>query len=127
MLEPARRHELEADADAEKGLAPFPYRLLQRLDHARNAGEASAAVGKGSDARQHDARRRGHLLRLGRDLDGDAVSMLARGPLERLGGGMEVARAIIDDGDVHRGSGPREQSDDFVPVPARSLSLLIER
>ncbi len=55
MLEPAGRHELQADADAEKGLALLLHRLLEGLDHPGNGGEPRLAIGERADARQHDA------------------------------------------------------------------------
>ena len=66
MLEPALGHELEPDADAEKGLAALLHGFLQSIDHAWDLLEAALAVGKGADAGQHDAVGVGHVLRAGR-------------------------------------------------------------
>ena len=66
MLEPALGHELQPDADAEKGLAALLHGFLQRLDHAGDVLEAALAVGKGADAGEHDAVGVGHVLRAGR-------------------------------------------------------------
>ena len=101
MLEPARRHELQADADAEKGPALLLHRLLQGLDHPRNRGEPRLAIGERADARQHDTLGAQNLLRRRGDFDVEGRAFLPRRPLEGLGGGVEIARAVIDDGDVH--------------------------
>ena len=54
-LAAALRHQLHADADAEKRPAATHHRLVQRLFHAGHRGEAAPAIGEGADARQHDA------------------------------------------------------------------------
>ena len=106
MFQPALGHQLQPDADAEKRLAAPPHALLQRLDHAGNGDEPLLAVGKGADARQHDPLGRAHVLGLGRHFDRERRAALPRRALEGLGGGMEVPRTVIDDGDVHIGSRP---------------------
>ena len=55
VLEAALGHELQPDADAEEGLAASLHGLFERLDHARESLEPPLAIGKGADARQHDA------------------------------------------------------------------------
>ena len=99
LLQPALGHELAADADAEERLAAPDHLLVQRLHHARHRVETAAAIGEGADARQHDAVGRRHDFRVRGD--DDRVARLARRALERLGGGVKVSRAVIDDGDAH--------------------------
>ena len=103
MLEASGRHELHADADAEERLSPLAHRLMKGVHHARHRVEAAAAIGEGADARQHDAVGAGDAVRIGRDLDRDPEASLARRALKSLGGRMEVARTVIDEGDAHRG------------------------
>ena len=105
MLEPALGHELKPDADAEKGLAAPLHGLLERLDHAWHVLEPPLAIGKGADAWKHDALGVGNVLGPRRHLDGKVRPLLARGALEGLCGGVEVAGAVIDDGDVHGAQG----------------------
>src|ERR1700722_14990023 len=62
MFEPARRHELRADANAEERPASLAHCLLHRLNHARNAVEPTAAVGKCANARQKDMVRGENIL-----------------------------------------------------------------
>ena len=69
MFEPAFGHQLQPDADAEKGLAARPHALLKRLDHAGNGDKPLLAIGKGADTRQHDALGRAHVFRLGGHFD----------------------------------------------------------
>ncbi len=68
-----------------------------------NRGKPAAAIGEGADARQHHAVGRAHHGGVGghHDVGGDAG--FARRALERLGGGSQIARAVIDDGDVIHG------------------------
>ena len=101
MFKPALCHELKPDADAEEGLAVLLHGLLESIDHAGDVFQAPLAIGKGADAGKHDAVGVGHILRTCRDLDGKLRALLARGPLERLGGRVEIAGAVVDDGDVH--------------------------
>ena len=63
MLEPARRHELRADADAEKRPASLAHSFVQRFDHAGDAVKPTPAVGERADARQDDVLGRKHFLR----------------------------------------------------------------
>src|SRR5262249_8780472 len=72
--------------------------------------EAAPAVGKGADARQHHSVGAAHLLGIIGDHDRLVAPGLARSALERLGGRVQVAGAVIDDGDAHArapGSGKR--------------------
>jgi len=67
MFEPALRHKLHADADAEKGFAALAHGLIKRLDHARNPIEPGAAVAEGSNAGQDDTVGIAHAFRLAGD------------------------------------------------------------
>ncbi len=60
-FQPACRHQLHADADAEERLANLPT-FLQRLDHAGHSDQPAPAIGEGADARQHDALRPAHHI-----------------------------------------------------------------
>ncbi len=94
-------HELHADADAEERPALAAHRLLQRLDHAGHRIEPAPAIGEGADARQHDAVGAAHRVGIARHHDRLIVAALARRALERLGGRVQIARAVIDDRDAH--------------------------
>ena len=100
LLQPALGHQLAADADAEERLAAPDHRLVQRLHHARHRVEPAPAIGERADARQHDPLRLGDGVRVGGD--DNRVAGLPRRALEGLGGGVEITRAVIDDGDAHR-------------------------
>ena len=101
MLQAAGRKQLRPDADAEERFALSPHRLFKSLDHARDPIEAAPAIGESADAGQHDPLGSQNVLRPGSDVDPVRKSHLARGPLERLSRGMQVARAVIDDCDGH--------------------------
>ena len=103
MLLAARRHQLHADADAEERPRLDAHRFGHRLDHAVKRVEAAAAIGEGADAGQHDAIGAIHHLGIARSRRSSADrAMLARGALERLGGRVQIAGAVIDDGNAHR-------------------------
>jgi hypothetical protein len=70
-LQPAHRHKLKPDADAEKRLALRPDRLVERIDHAGDAHEPLLAVGKRADAGKHDALGGKHHIGLRRHRDGE--------------------------------------------------------
>ena len=55
VFEPTLRHQLHADANAEEGAALLADPLFERVDHARQGFEPTAAIGEGADAGQHDA------------------------------------------------------------------------
>src|SRR5690606_26306260 len=61
-LEATMRHELHADANAEKRPALLPHGALERVAHAGNPMESLIAIGEGTDARQNHAVRRGDLI-----------------------------------------------------------------
>ena len=91
----------------------------QRLDHARDVGEALAAIGEGADAGQHHPLSRPHDFGLGRDGDLERRAAFPRRALEGFGGGVEIPRTVIDDGDIHGDSSLREQPDDLLALAAR--------
>ena len=96
-------------------------RLLERVDHAGDRIEPAPAIGEGADARQHDAVGAAQLSS-GSLVTSDrlVVAALARGALERLRRRVQIARAVIDDGDAHAPrSRLREQTDDVGWLTAR--------
>ena len=116
-------HQLHADANAEKRLRPAAYALIQCIDHARNSVEPAPAIGKGADAGQHHAVRARDLRRIAGDHDGLIVPALARGAFEGLRRRVQIAGAVVDDGDAHRplpGSGNRPITSDGDGVPRRT-------
>ena len=70
-----------------------------------SASTAAAAIAERADAGQH------HPVGIRNDRGArgdehiDVEALFAGGALEGLGGGAEVAGAVIDDGDVHAASG----------------------
>ena len=102
MLEAARRHQLRADADAQERPASLAHRLVHRLDHAGNAVESAAAVGECAHSRQHDMVGGEHILGARGDAHLATQAGLARGALEGFPRRVQIAGAIIDDGDAHR-------------------------
>src|SRR5215813_4244788 len=97
-------HELHADANAEERSAARAHAVVERLHHAADSVEPTPAIGEGADARQHHAVGAGDLLGFARHHDRLRQPFLARGALERLRRRMQIARAVIDDGDGHRGA-----------------------
>ncbi len=84
---------------------PLPRtRFLERLDHARHRIEPAPAIGEGADAGQHHAVGAAHRVGIAGHHDRLGVPALARRALERLGRRMQIAGAVIDDGDAHRGA-----------------------
>ena len=102
VFEPARRHQLHADADAEERPSTLAHRVFQRVDHAGDSVEAAATIGEGADAGQHDVIGAGDEVGVAGHLDDAIEPRFARRALERLVGGVQVTRAVIDDGDGHR-------------------------
>ncbi len=119
MLVAALGHQLHADANAEERLALFGDAVGQRIDHAGNRFEPALAIGKRADARQHDALGFRHGVRIARHRNRLVVAALARRALERLGGRVQIARTVIDDGDAHErrpGCGNRPMMSLFAAV-----------
>ena len=77
------------------------HALFERFDHARHGVEAAPAIGEGADAGQHDVLGGGTTSgsRVTRHLAGEP--RFARGALEGLVGGVQIARPVIDDRDAH--------------------------
>ena len=95
------------------------HRLVQRLDHAGHRIEAVAAIGEGADARQHHAVGAAHRVGIAGDHDRLVEPALARGALERLGGRVQIAGAVIDDRDASsRRSRLREQAEHALAAAA---------
>ncbi|KXI34708.1 UNVERIFIED_CONTAM: hypothetical protein ACS92_04030 [Bacillus cereus] len=92
---------MHADADAEERPRLDPHGFRDRLDHAVDRVEAAAAIGEGPDAGQHDAIGAIGLVGIARDEDLLRRFQAAPGALEGLGGRMQVAGPVIDDGDAH--------------------------
>jgi hypothetical protein len=63
MFEARRRHQLHADANAEKRASGADHALLQRLDHAVQRRQPAPAVAERADARQNDAIGTAHRFR----------------------------------------------------------------
>src|SRR5262245_14056527 len=102
VFAPARGHELHADADAEERPALLANPQIERLHHAGNRIEAAPAVRERTDAGQHHAIGAGDLVRIAGHHDRLLVPAFARRTLERLGGRMQIAGAVVDDSDGHR-------------------------
>ena len=86
------------------------HRLVERFDHAVDGVEPAAAIGERTDAGQYHAIRRGNDARIVGHDDRLIDAGIMRRALERFGGRMQIARAIVDDSDGHReapGSGNR--------------------
>ena len=64
---------------------------------------------------------RGDRLGIGRDQHLAREPRLARGALEGLVGRVQIARPVIDDGDVHLASRLREEADDFMRAGGSAL------
>ena len=99
MFAPDFGQQLHADADAEKRHAAFQHRILQRLDHAGNGGKAPHAIGESADAGQHDALGARDAVRIGGDDDLVPRAAIAGSARQRLLGGTQIPRAVIDKGD----------------------------
>ena len=102
MFEPARRHELHADADPQERPPPLPDRLGQRLAACPGtAFRPRHAVRKGADAGQHDPVRGANPLRIGGHHDRRRDARFLGRALEGLVSRMQVAGPVIHDGDAH--------------------------
>ncbi len=97
-------HQLHADANAEKGATLLAHALFQRVHHSRHGLKPAAAIGKCADAGQHDALGARHSFGIAGDFDFGGDACFPRGAFERLVRRVQIAGAIIDDGDAHRAS-----------------------
>src|SRR5262249_4289958 len=90
-----------ADTKAEEGPAFAAHAFFERLDHALDRIKTAPAIGERADARKHDAIGAAHRLGIARDQDRLLAAGFARRALERLGGRMQIAGAVIDDRHCH--------------------------
>src|SRR5215475_5951981 len=95
-------HELHTDADAEKRSAFPKDRVVQGFDHAGHGIETSPTVRKRADPRQHDAICGPHHGRIARHRNRLRRAALACCPFKCLGGRMQIAGAVVANGDAHR-------------------------
>ena len=106
VLDAARGHQLHADTDAEERLAALDHLALQASTMpgtpSRPARQSAKAPTPGSTMRSAAATSFGLAVTSTRS----SRARFARGALEGLGGGAEIARAVIDDGDGHAGCVP---------------------
>ena len=99
MFEASRRHQLHADANAEKRPAIVDHGLDQRRVHAGNGREPLAAIREGSNPRQYDAFGAPHDVGIvGHENVAADIARLARRAFEGFHGGVEIAGAVIDNG-----------------------------
>src|SRR5262249_7531313 len=75
---------------------------VERVHHAGHRVEAAPTIRERADARQHHAVGARHLIRIAGHDDRLLVAGLARSALERLGGRVQVAGAVIHDRNAHR-------------------------
>src|SRR6516162_9587626 len=115
VLAAALGEELHTDADAEKRPAFAANRLFERIDHAGHGIKATAAVGESSHSGQNNSVGARHDIRIARDQDRLTRPGVMRRSLKGFGRGMQVARAVVNDGDTHRcapGSGKSPMTSD---------------
>ncbi len=86
----------------KNGRALLAHRLRHRLDHAVERIEPAAAIGEGADAGQHDAVGAKHHFGIAGDHDLLRIFHAARCALERLRRRVQIAGAVIDDGNAQR-------------------------
>ena len=101
MFEAARRHELHADANAQKRFTFLDHRFVQRVNHSIDGVEAAPAIGKRADAGKHDALGLANVFRIAGQSNFHAAAALPRGALQRFMCRVQIAGAVIDDGDAH--------------------------
>src|SRR5580698_7687589 len=102
VFQSAFGQKLHADANTEER-PPFPaHGLFKRFAHPINGIEPALAIGKRTDPRQHHAVGLRHDRRIAGDNDRLIDAAVARRALERLRCGVQVTRAVIDNGDAHR-------------------------
>ncbi len=99
----ARRPSAACRRRCRRTAGPLAHRFVQRVDHAGHRVEAAPAIRR---RRRRPAAPRGRRARdrvgIAGDHDRLIVPALARRALERLRGRVQIARAVIDDGDAHR-------------------------
>src|SRR5262249_43704743 len=104
VFAPALGHELHANANAEERPAAPAHAVVERFHHAADGVEPPPAIGEGADTRQHHPVGARDLIGIARHHDRLRQTFLARGALERFRRRVQIARAVIDDGDAHRGA-----------------------
>ncbi len=102
VLKPARCHQLHAHADADEGLGPADHLFLQHLDHAGHGVETPAAILEGADAGKNNPVAVANCFRIGGHENFSGNAIVARRSLEGFGGGVQVSRPVVDDGNAHR-------------------------
>ena len=88
---------------------------VQCIDHAGNVVEPAPAIGKGADAGQHHAIGGRHRVGIARHNNRLIVPAFARSAFEGFRRRMQIARAVVDNGDAHRwapGSGNKPMTSD---------------
>src|SRR6185295_16724099 len=122
IFAPAFSHQLHADTDAEKRFPALPYTLSKGVDHSRNFVESAAAISECANAGQDDAVGTRHCIWIARHSNWLFVSAFTCGPFKCLGRRMQIAGAIVDDGNAHRcapGSGNKPMTSDGDGGPRR--------
>jgi len=102
LFKPARRHQLHADAYAQEWDRPALHSIDDRLDHAVDRLQSRAAIGISAHTRQNHAIRSAYTLGVIGQVYVSCNSCFARRALERLGGGAQISRTVVDDGYAHR-------------------------
>jgi hypothetical protein len=95
----AARHQLHADANTKEGRALTRTASVIASTMPLTASSPRRQSAKGADARQHQDVGAVGLIRIAGDEDLLRNLQAARGALECLGGGMQIAGTVIDDGE----------------------------
>ena len=103
VFEASRRKKLHADADAKDRASSTTHRFGERIHHSLDRAESAPAIRERTDTGKHDTIRAAHHIRIGGDLDRLGKARFAGRALERLCRRMEISRAVVDDGNAHRG------------------------
>src|SRR5215208_622704 len=119
----ALRHQLHADADAKERPAIAAHAVIECIYHTRNSVEAAPAIRKRADAGQHHAVGARHLIGIAGHHNGLIMTDVVRRALERLGGGMQIPGAVIDNRHTHRGA-PASGNKPMMPGEAGVRRLL---
>ena len=98
MFEPARRHQLHANAYSKEGLAAHNHLFLQGFAHAGERHQPLIAILEGPHTGEHYALGPAQAFGIGGDSN---LSRLSCGAFECFQGGMQIARAIINNHSFH--------------------------
>ena len=90
MLKTTGRHQLHANTNAVERLSTLDL-LSDRVPHAGKGSEPVSAIAESPNSWKHDAIRLAHDFGIGCDEDCFALSLLAAGALEGLGGRVQIA------------------------------------